>query len=429
MAACSAGRVQDVALDQLAPAHHVAPAAVQVVVDHHAPALRGERLAAVAADIAGAAGDEDGLHAHSPEPARLWRQLRTGSRLCSPQAPCRRLQGGGCQRLFLHALSAVTVVIVAYDSGGYLQPCVDALAAQSFADFEAVVADNASRDALGGRRCACPTRGSPARHGRQPRASPRPTTGWREASRRRVPGPAEPRRHARSGLARGPGRGRPRLPRRPPASARCSCGWRSRTSWTASATSGTWPGWPGARAKAGPRRERPATGRSSPPAARRRCTARQAFLDAGGFDERFFCYCEDVDLGHRLRAGGASSRRVSAAVVRHAGSGISGRTSDFTMFHGHRNRIWTFVKNTPGAWFWLLAPYHIAFNLLYLGSAVRRRVFRPVWRSYVAAVMGLAPFLVDRRRLAGRRRTPFKATLEVMASTPWSPFRRELHPR
>ena len=42
---------------------------------------------------------------------------------------------------------SVTVVIVAYDSGAYLQPCVDALAAQGFTDFEAVVADNASRDA------------------------------------------------------------------------------------------------------------------------------------------------------------------------------------------------------------------------------------------------------------------------------------------
>jgi GT2 family glycosyltransferase len=156
---------------------------------------------------------------------------------------------------------------------------------------------------------------------------------------------------------------------------------------------------------------------------------REAFLTAGGFDERFFCYCEDLDLGHRLRAAGATSRRVSKAVVRHAGSGVSGRYSDFTMFHGHRNRIWTFVKNTPGVWFWLFLPYHVAFNLLYLGSAMRRGVFRPVWRSYLAATMGIGPFLADRNALGRARRTPFRQTLRSMAFTPQSPFRRELHPR
>ena len=28
---------------------------------------------------------------------------------------------------------------------------------------------------------------------------------------------------------------------------------------------------------------------------------RDLFLEIGGFDERFFCYCEDVDLGMRLQ--------------------------------------------------------------------------------------------------------------------------------
>ena len=46
---------------------------------------------------------------------------------------------------------------------------------------------------------------------------------------------------------------------------------------------------------------------------------------------------------------GWSAVQVPDAVVRHAGSGISGRTSEFTVFHGHRNRVWTWVKNTPGA--------------------------------------------------------------------------------
>ena len=38
------------------------------------------------------------------------------------------------------------MVTVAYQSGAFLQRCLDALAAQDFEDFEAVVVDNASTD-------------------------------------------------------------------------------------------------------------------------------------------------------------------------------------------------------------------------------------------------------------------------------------------
>jgi N-acetylglucosaminyl-diphospho-decaprenol L-rhamnosyltransferase len=155
---------------------------------------------------------------------------------------------------------------------------------------------------------------------------------------------------------------------------------------------------------------------------------RTAYLALGGFDERFFCYCEDLDLAFRLRAAGYRSVRASGAVVRHAGSGISGRRSDFTLFHGHRNLIWTFVKNTPGVWFWLLLPYHLAFNTLYLASALRRGVLPPILRAYVAAARG-APAMWRSRRPRDADGPPFSQMMRSMAWTPWAPFFREQHPR
>jgi N-acetylglucosaminyl-diphospho-decaprenol L-rhamnosyltransferase len=74
---------------------------------------------------------------------------------------------------------------------------------------------------------------------------------------------------------------------------------------------------------------------------------RDLFLAMGGFDERFFCYCEDVDLGYRLRLAGETTLLLPAAVVEHVGSASTGVRSDFSIFHGSRNRIWTFIKNTP----------------------------------------------------------------------------------
>jgi GT2 family glycosyltransferase len=77
-----------------------------------------------------------------------------------------------------------------------------------------------------------------------------------------------------------------------------------------------------------------------------------SFRAAGGFDEDYFCYVEDVDLGFRLRLRGGGCMHIPEAVVAHAGGVSSGsRRSEFAVYHGIRNMIWTFVKNMPGPLF------------------------------------------------------------------------------
>lgn len=91
----------------------------------------------------------------------------------------------------------------------------------------------------------------------------------------------------------------------------------------------------------------------------------QAIRDAGGFDEDFFCYVEDVDLGFRLRLLGWKSWYVPTAVVRHVGSVTSGGAhSPFALYHGHRNLVWLYVKNMPGFLFWFSLPLHLAMNVV-----------------------------------------------------------------
>lgn len=92
---------------------------------------------------------------------------------------------------------------------------------------------------------------------------------------------------------------------------------------------------------------------------------RRVILEVGGFDEDFFCYMEDVDLGFRLRLAGHKTLYVPDAVVQHVGSATTGgQHSDFSVYHGHRNLVWTFVKNMPGLLFWLLLPLHVVMNLV-----------------------------------------------------------------
>ena len=92
---------------------------------------------------------------------------------------------------------------------------------------------------------------------------------------------------------------------------------------------------------------------------------REALINAGGFDEDYFCYVEDIDLGFRLRLLRQTARNVPDAIVYHTGSASTGgRHSDFSVYYGHRNLVWTFIKNMPGVLFWFLLPLHVLLNVV-----------------------------------------------------------------
>lgn len=131
---------------------------------------------------------------------------------------------------------------------------------------------------------------------------------------------------------------------------------------------------------------------------------RDAFEEVGGFDERFFCYFEDVDLAFRLRLRGYTCRYVHAAVVQHAVSAVSGYRSDFALYHGERNAIWTFVKNMPAPLLWMYLPQHIVLNTLALVVYPWRGQGRVVWKAKIDALRGLRSVLRQRSDIQRARR-------------------------
>ncbi|WP_340693182.1 glycosyltransferase family 2 protein [Hyphomonas sp.] len=147
---------------------------------------------------------------------------------------------------------------------------------------------------------------------------------------------------------------------------------------------------------------------------------RSVFEAYGGFDERFFCYCEDVDLGYRMRLAGERCIFLPDAVIRHAGSGISGRASEFAIFHGTRNRIWTYAKNTPALLLLLTLPGHVAITLaIFLRGFATGRA-GPTWRGIVAGVAGLGSLKSDRRFGPPKRSVSLGDLAYAMA---WNPKR------
>jgi GT2 family glycosyltransferase len=147
---------------------------------------------------------------------------------------------------------------------------------------------------------------------------------------------------------------------------------------------------------------------------------RELFLKLGGFDERLFCYCEDVDLGYRLRLVGEPTLLVPDAVVRHVGSASTGgRRSDFAVFHGTRNRFWVFVKDTPAALFWLTLPLHIlATIVLFARHATRGEVVTPI-KGLAAGIRHIGVALEARREAQAMRTA---SSWEIARAMTWNPL-------
>ena len=142
---------------------------------------------------------------------------------------------------------------------------------------------------------------------------------------------------------------------------------------------------------------------------------RSALLAVGGFDEDFFCYVEDVDLGFRLRLAGYRCLYVPASVAHHVGSGTTGgQHSDFAVYHGHRNLVWTYVKNMPGMLFWIFLPLHLAMTLMTFFIFLWRGQGMVVWRAKRDALSGISRMWRKRRCVQARRVVSSGSILRLM---------------
>lgn len=127
----------------------------------------------------------------------------------------------------------------------------------------------------------------------------------------------------------------------------------------------------------------------------------QTFLEIGGFDEDFFSYYEDVDLGFRLRLQGTKSYYVPQALVYHIGSASVGKMSDFSVYHEQRNLVWTYLKNMPFWLLWLSLPFHIFISLVFF----LKRQPKIVWIAKKDALLELRSVLCKRKKIQKKRRT------------------------
>lgn len=135
---------------------------------------------------------------------------------------------------------------------------------------------------------------------------------------------------------------------------------------------------------------------------------RELFENLGGFDDVYFCYLEDVDLGLRMRAIGSGCVQLLNAKVIHIGGSSQDSLSDFALMQSAKNTPRLIIKNAPN----ILLPLMLGLYTLSQAWFKLRSSNSPQGRKrWVATKQGLK---FVRQHLQARRRTRKNSLFQIL---------------
>jgi GT2 family glycosyltransferase len=92
---------------------------------------------------------------------------------------------------------------------------------------------------------------------------------------------------------------------------------------------------------------------------------RKSLFDGMGlFDEDFFAYADDSEIGIRARLAGWKCLYVPLAIVYHKNSGTAGQYSPLKAFYVERNRLWITIKYFPSPLLFL-SPFFTFYRFVF----------------------------------------------------------------
>jgi len=155
---------------------------------------------------------------------------------------------------------------------------------------------------------------------------------------------------------------------------------------------------------------------------------REMIEDCGGFDEDFFAYADDAELGLRARAMNWSARLVPASLVHHHRGSTLGKHNPGRIYLIERNRLWLAILHFP-LWLLLLNPAFFLLRLFasffaslsghgeaahYTGIRAKLSLGLTLARANWAALGGLPRMWAKRKRFRARRRLDDRAIFALI---------------
>lgn len=138
---------------------------------------------------------------------------------------------------------------------------------------------------------------------------------------------------------------------------------------------------------------------------------RKMIDEIGFFDDDFFAYCEDTDLGLRGRVAGWGAVLARDAIVFHRYSRSGGEFSPFKLYLVERNHFWVALKSFPAAMlmalpFWTAIRYFVQARLVLGGRGAGAQFRNSSTSALIKALLrGVFDALSGLPRLFGKRRS------------------------
>jgi GT2 family glycosyltransferase len=136
--------------------------------------------------------------------------------------------------------------------------------------------------------------------------------------------------------------------------------------------------------------------------------------DIGLFDDDYFAYLEDVDLGLRAQSAGYKCLYVPSAIMYHLGTGTTGSGyHPLVVRLSAQNNLNTIVKNIPAPLLLKFLPQMLYWQAYYLAVVIVRGGQIVPWLQGTLKAIAMLPKMMAKRAAIARKR---KVTVDYLES-------------
>jgi len=151
---------------------------------------------------------------------------------------------------------------------------------------------------------------------------------------------------------------------------------------------------------------------------------KNAFENAGGFDEEFFAHQEEIDLCWRLQSNGGIVKYIGASKIYHVGGATLATANPQKTFYNFRNTLFMLLKNVQGVHVYFLLLVRMLLDGLVAIQFLTQGKFKhiaAIFKAHLSFYNHFFTFLKKRKLHASKLRYYTKKSIV------WSYFARNKH--
>lgn len=139
------------------------------------------------------------------------------------------------------------------------------------------------------------------------------------------------------------------------------------------------------------------------------------FDKIGLFDEKFFAYLEDVDIGFRAQLAGFKCLYVPGAIVYHLDGGTSKRINNFSAYYTIRNSLYTITKNFPMPLFFVYSPFLLIGQLRNIFFGIKNKRIKMILLIYFDFLKNFLRLIRQRKKIQKNRKASISYIREILS--------------